>query len=233
MRTGEAPGATPPELPPIAAPTFKGAFGGDTEEPFGWGLVSDWLQGHTWPNGDPDKLRALASAWREAAAGLRESVDGTGYLFSTFEDIDSGEVPQIFAQMDLVFGDAEQVATQFENLAASCDEWAGQIEDAHSKVLAILAGALGVGLIAGGIAGLLTAGTGAVAVGGATGSGAGAAIVGVLVAFDAAAAMAVGATVAVGVAVGGVATDLQPLLDANPTVFGANTSGGGGVRTTM
>jgi hypothetical protein len=224
----EPPESPPAELPTVGAPAFKGAFGGDAEEPFGWGLISSWLQGHTWPNGDPDKLRALASAWRGAATGLRESVDGTGSLFAKFEDIESGEVPQILAQMDLVFSDAEHVATQYETLASSCDEWAGQIEDAHGKVLAILAGALGVGLIAGGIAGIFTAGTGTVAVTGATGSAAGASIVGVLVAFDTAAAAAVGATVAAGVAVGGVATELQPLLDANPTVFGANTSGGGG-----
>ena len=224
----EPPDGPPTQLPAIGSPPFKGAFGGDGDEPFGWGLVSSWLQGHTWPNGDPDDLRALASAWRGAASGLRESVDGTGSLFPRFEDIDSGEVPQMLAQMDLVFGDTEHVATRFENLAASCDEWADAIDDAHRKVLAILAGALGAGLIAGGVAGLLTAGTGAVAVGGATGSAAGASIVGVLVAFDAAAAAAVGATVAAGVAVGGVATDLQPLLDANPTVFGASTNGSGG-----
>ncbi len=224
----EPPDGPPPQLPTSTSPTFKGAFGGDTDEPFGWGLVSSWLQGHTWPNGDPDKLRALGDAWRAAATGLRSTADGTGSAFPLLEDIVSGEIPQALAQMDLVFSDTEQVATQYESLASSCRDWADTIEDAHHKILAILAGALGAGLIIGGIAGFFTAGTGAAAAAGAAGSAAGASIVTVLVAFDTAAAVAVGATVAAGVAVGGVATDLQPLLEANPTVFNANTSGGGG-----
>ncbi|WFR74801.1 hypothetical protein P9209_11265 [Prescottella defluvii] len=96
--------------------------------------------------------------------------------------------------MDLVFTDTEQVATRYESLAASCRDWADTIEDAHHKILAILAGALGAGLIIGGIAGFFTAGTGAAAAAGAAGSAAGASIVTVLVAFDTAAAVAVGAT---------------------------------------
>ncbi|GAB2656436.1 hypothetical protein GCM10027068_40440 [Prescottella soli] len=163
----EPPDGPPAQLPTSNSPTFNGAYGGDTDEPFGWGLVSNWLQGHTWPNGDPEKLRALGSAWREAAKGLREAADDTGSGFAQLDDIDSGEVPQILAQMDLVFTDTEHVATQFENLASSCNDWADKIEDAHRKVLAILAGALGVGLIVGGIAGFFTVGTGAVAAAGA------------------------------------------------------------------
>ncbi|RDI26784.1 putative cytotoxic protein [Rhodococcus sp. AG1013] len=224
----EPPDGPPPQLPSSTSPTFKGAFGGDTDEPFGWGLVSSWLQGHTWPNGDPDKLRALGDAWRAAAKGLRSAGDETGSAFPLLEDIVSGEIPQALAQMDLVFTDTEQVAAQYESLASSCEDWADKIEDAHHKILAILAGALGAGLIIGGVAGFFTAGTGAAAAAGAAGSAAGASIVTVLITFDAAAAAAVGATVAAGVAIGGVATDLQPLLEANPTTFNSTTTSGGG-----
>lgn len=226
----EPPDAPPAQLPANTTPTFKGAFGGDTDEPFGWSLVSSWLQGHTWPNGDPDKLRALGDAWRTGATGLRGAGEGTGAAFPSLEGIVSGEMPQVLGQMDLVFSDVEQVATQYENLASACDDWAEKIEDAHRKILAILAGALGAGLIIGGIAGFFTLGTGAVAAAGAAGSAAGASIVTVLIAFDAAAAVAVGATVAAGVAVGGVETELQPLLESNPTTFNSSSSGGGGAH---
>ena len=66
---------TPPEAP-LAAPalalgyaigSFSGAYGGDTDAPFGWGLISRWLEGHLWPNGDTDKLRKLSTAWDDAA----------------------------------------------------------------------------------------------------------------------------------------------------------------------
>lgn len=223
----EAPGPDPAVLATVSAPVFKGAFGGDTDPPFGWEMISSWLQGHTWPNGDPDKLRRLGNAWRTAAKGLRDASDGTGQAWLNLEENASDELPRALAQMDAVFTAAENVATQYENLASACDEWAQQIEDAHRKILAILAGAIGVGLIAGVVVGFFTAGTGAVATTAATGSSAGAAIVTVLVAFDAAAALATGVTVAAGAAAIGVATDLQPLLAANPTQFNASTKPGG------
>lgn len=219
----EAPDAAPLQLPTAEAPAFNGAAGGDTAEPFGWSLVSSWLQGHTWPNGNPDKLRALGSGWRTAAEGLRTASAATGPAWLSLEDVMSGEMPQVLAQMDLVFTDAETVASQYESLASACVEWAGQIEEAHSKILHILAGALGAGLIIGGIAGFFTLGTGAVAAAGAAGGAAGASIVTVLVGFNGAAAVAVGATAAAGIAAAGVATELQPLLEASPTTFNSST----------
>ncbi|WP_084501874.1 colicin E3/pyocin S6 family cytotoxin [Nocardia xishanensis] len=226
---------TPPEsldpdpavLAPATAPTFKAAFGGDTDPPFGWGMISSWLQGHTWPNGDPDKLRRLGTAWRTAATGLRSASDGTGQAWVDLEENASGELPQALAQMDAVFTSVDNVANQYENLGRACDEWAQQIEDAHGKILAILAGAVGIGLIAGVVVGFFTAGTGATATTAATGSAAGAAVVTVLVGFETAAAVAAGVTVATGAAVIGVTTELQPLLEANPTQFNASTGAGG------
>ncbi|MFF3224998.1 colicin E3/pyocin S6 family cytotoxin [Nocardia suismassiliense] len=223
----EIPDPDPAVLPAATSPTFKGAFGGDTDPPFGWEMISSWLQGHTWPNGDPDKLRRLGTAWRTAAKGLRDANDGSGQAWVNLEENASEELPQALAQMDAVFTAADNVATQYENLGRACDDWAQQIEDAHRKILAILAGAIGVGLIAGVVVGFFTAGTGAVATTAATGSSAGAAVVTVLIAFDAAAALATGVTVAAGAAAIGVATDLQPLLEANPTQFNASTNAGG------
>lgn len=212
----ESPGPDPAQLPTSTAPSFKGAFGGDSDPPFGWALISSWLQGHTWPNGDPDKLRALGSAWQTAASGLRSASGSTGAAWSKLEGVTSGEMSQAAAQMDIVSGAVEEVATQYEKLGAACDDWADKIEDAHRKIFNILAGALAVGLGAGILVGLFTAGTGTALVGAGAGGSAGASIVGILVAFNGAAAVAVGTTVAAGVAAGAVAAELQPLLQANP-----------------
>ncbi|MGQ4618115.1 colicin E3/pyocin S6 family cytotoxin [Nocardia sp. R7R-8] len=223
----ETPDPAPAVLATASAPTFKGAFGGDTDPPFGWSLISSWLQGHTWPNGDPDKLRRIGTAWKNAAKGLRDASDGTGQAWADLEDIASDELPQALAQMDAVFTAVESIATQYESLGTACNGWAQQIEDAHQKILAILAGAIGVGLISGVLVGVFTAGTGAVGTTAAAGSSAGAAIVTVLIAFDTAAALATGVTIAAGTAVIGIATDLQPLLEANPTQFNASANAGG------
>lgn len=182
-------------------------------------MISSWLQGHTWPNGDPDKLRSLGTAWRAAAKGLRGASDSTSQAWTNVEENASEELPQAIDQMDAVWMGVGTVATQYEKLGSACEDWAQQIEDAHHKILAILAGAIGAGLIAGVVVGFFTAGTGTVATTAAAGSAAGAAVVTVLVAFDAAAAVAAGVTVAAGVAAVVVATELQPLLEANPTQF--------------
>ncbi len=208
--------------------TFKGAYGGDTDAPLGWGLVSRWLEGHTWPNGDPEKLNKLGTAWKDAAQKLRDAGDTTNPAWTSMEDVASDEMPQVLAQMDLVDTGIDDLATQYENLGDSCYDWANKINDAHNKIYAILATALTAGLIIGGVAGFFTLGTGAAAAAGGAGSAAAASIVTVLIAFDASAALLVGASVAAGVAVAGVANELQPLLDANPTTFNSSNSGGGG-----
>ncbi|MDG3009015.1 hypothetical protein G4X40_02495 [Rhodococcus sp. D2-41] len=225
----EAADANPSQLPEYSAPAFKGAFGGDSDPPFGWGLVSGWLQGHTWPNGNPDKLRALGTAWNTAANGLREASSATGGAWSTLGDLESGEVPRALAQMYSVSVAAEEIASQFSRLAYACDCWAQAIEDAHRKILAILAGVLGVGLIAAGVAGFFPAGTGAALVAGSAGSSAAASVGGVLVVLDGAAVVQVGAVAAAGVAIGGAVTQIQPLLEGNPTGFAMDNTGGDSV----
>ncbi|MEU7633807.1 hypothetical protein AB0C34_28160 [Nocardia sp. NPDC049220] len=214
----DTPDPAPAILAAITAPTFKGAFGGESDPPFGWSMISSWLQGHTWPNGDPDKLRRLGTAWRTAAKGLRDASGGTSQAWTNLEENASEELPQAIDQMDAVWMGVGEVATQYEKLGGACEDWAQQIEDAHHEILAILAGAIGAGLIAGVVVGFFTAGTGAVATTTAAGSAAGAAVVTVLVAFDTAAAVAAGVTVAAGAAAIGVATELQP-LQPNPVQY--------------
>jgi len=63
----EAALAAPALAPRYTVAAFSGASGGDTDAPFGWGAISRWLEGHLWPNGDPDKLRKLSTAWDDAA----------------------------------------------------------------------------------------------------------------------------------------------------------------------
>jgi hypothetical protein len=223
----EPPDSDPAQSPTSTAPTFKGSYGGDTDAPFGWGAISRWLQGHAWPNGDPDKLRSLGTAWRTAAKGLRDASSGTNSAWVKLEEVASGEIPQALAQMDLVFTAVEDVATQYESLGTACDDWARQIEDAHRQILRILGGALAAGLVVGILVGIFSAGIATPVVEAGIGGAAAAEIVTILVAFDAAAAVSAGVSGAVGVAIGGTVTLVQPLLEAVPTTFAASTGGGG------
>lgn len=216
----------PPQLPHTNTPLFNGSYGGDTDAPMGWGLITRWLQGHMWPNGDPEKLRGLGSAWRTAAEELRRASDSTNSAWTDIEKLASDELPQVLAQMDGVYSAAHNVADQFDTLASACGEWASTIQDAHQSVIDIVGTAIVAGTIAGAVAGFFTLGVGTVAVTGATGSAIAGSVIAVLTGVEAASAIAVGVTVATGAAAIGIASDVQPLLQASPTTFNANTGGG-------
>ncbi|HVX56682.1 MAG TPA: colicin E3/pyocin S6 family cytotoxin, partial [Candidatus Saccharimonadales bacterium] len=214
----------------------KGAYGGDTDAPLGWGLISRWLEGHLWPNGDPDKLRKLSTAWDDAAKGLRDASELAGPAWAPVEDLASPDLTKALAQMDLVANDVENLASEYESLGRACSDWAEKIEDAHTQIRHIIRDTIGWAIVAGvvgGIVGSLVGPEGTV--GGATLAAsadameAAAQIRPILIALDAAAGLATGAVAAgvvgVGVAVAGVTQDLQPLLQANASIY--NAEGGG------
>ncbi|MFE7798698.1 deaminase domain-containing protein [Nocardia sp. NPDC057440] len=220
----------PAPTPVFEAPKFKGAYGGPSDEPFGWGLISRWVQGYLWPNGDPDKLRAVSDAWTKAAGIVRGAGYGIPSARGVIADQNSPEVPQILAQIDIVATGITSTATQFDNLASACDDWAQAIEDAHGKVLALLAGFVGAAILLQGVgwlaAGPLGGGGGAALTGvraATTGGEVSGVLGGLVIAADAAALRAAGVAVAGGL----LLQNVQPLLDATPTKFDANTRPGG------
>ncbi|MEV0670871.1 colicin E3/pyocin S6 family cytotoxin [Mycobacterium sp. NPDC050441] len=231
-----SPGAKLP--PPLAAPTyaagtFKGSYGGDTDAPMGWGLITRWLQGHLRPNGDPSKLKKLGFAWTEAAKALRDASSTAGPAWANIEDLSSPEFDKALTQMDLVANNVEKLCAQFENLGNACYDWAKHIDDAHQKIREILADTIGWTLVAGAagaIVGTLLGpeGTvgGAALASGAAASRAAASIVPILAALDVSAGvatgMAAGGIAAAGVAANGITRDLQPLLQANASVYSSD-----------
>jgi len=231
---------SPPDAPlpaPALAPgytvgSFKGAYGGDTDAPLGWGLISRWLEGHLWPNGDPDKLRKLSTAWDDAAKGMRSASDISRPSRLQIEGLSSPDLTKARAQIDLVANEVELLAYEYEQLGRACLDWAEKIEDAHTKIRHIIRDTIGWALVAGvigGIVGSLIGPEGTV--GGATLAAsadameAAAQIRPILIALDAAAGLATGAVAAgvvgVGVAAIGVTKDLQPLLQANASIYDA------------
>ncbi len=228
-----SPGAPTP--PPALAPNytanaFKGSYGGDTDAPMGWGLLTRWLQGHLWPNGDPAKLKKLGFAWTEAAKGLRDASSTAGPAWASVEDLSSPEFGKALAQMDLVADDVEKLCAEFENLGNACYDWAKQIDDAHQKIRQTLADTIGWALVAGAAGAIVGSligpeGTvgGAALASGAAASRAAASIVPILAALDVTAGIATGmvagGVAAAGAAANGITRDLQPLLQANASVY--------------
>ncbi|NMM86392.1 hypothetical protein B2J88_18830 [Rhodococcus sp. SRB_17] len=95
--------STPPQLLSSTVPTFKCSYGGDADTPDGWESISRKLEGRRWPDGNPEKLRALASVWQTASDCLRDANNATGNAWGTLEEFASDEVPHALAYMNGVY----------------------------------------------------------------------------------------------------------------------------------
>jgi hypothetical protein len=196
-------------------------------------VITRWLQGHLWPNGNSGKLRRLGTAWASAATGLREAGNTAGPAWESLEELASPELTKALAQMDLVAGDVEELANHYEQLGRACDDWADKIDEAHHRIRDILKNTIGWAVVAGAAGAVVGSLIGPEGTAGGAALGAGAAaeqaaaqIVPILAALDGAAGLAAGAAAGGLVAAGGL-PNLQPLLQANPTLYNSEAGGGG------
>ncbi|WP_405489076.1 hypothetical protein [Nocardia sp. NBC_00511] len=221
----------PLPIPAYATPTFRGSYGGDSDAPLGWGLITRWLQGRMWPNGHQDGLDNLSSAWSKAKDGLNSVIqelrDARGFVGQQVSD----EIPQILAQIDLVIGDITNLANHCEVLSTACWDYSKALTQAHHDIEKAM---LEFGLTVGGVAILSsiigpegTAGGGALAAG-LRGEATAARVITIVDALaDAVTAKNV-ALAGTALAAGRLTANLQPLLDSTPTRFNADTPPGNG-----
>jgi hypothetical protein len=221
----------PPLTPHFETPKFKGSYGGDSNAPLGWSLITRWLQGRVWPNGHQDKLHNLNSAWHAAASGLEQLVTPLPEARETVKDQGTAEIPKILGQIDLVTNLIAVAASQYRDLGDACFNYADALSKAHDAIGTACAEVLiaaGIGAIAGSFIGPEgTAGGGGLATA-AAGARAGAACVSAIDALSVIANAVRGALAGVAVAAGPVTKALQPLLDATARQFNAETGDGAG-----
>ncbi|SDH20222.1 HNH/ENDO VII superfamily nuclease with conserved GHE residues [Rhodococcus triatomae] len=221
--------------PTFYVPSFPKAYGGSTGEPSWWGFIVSYVQGELWPNGDPDRLRTLAGAWRLGSAGLRTAVLNAGPAIELIEAQQSPEVPAAVEQCRLLAADYSDVADQFDILAQACEGYAFEIETVRYEVedaLISMGIELGLTEIAAILIGFLTAGVGAAAAQGAAGArmaAAGARVASLIRAFRVSAGAAGTPAVAAAGALGRTVERTVPVLAARAEWIGAASAGGVGV----
>jgi hypothetical protein len=193
--------SAPPQLLASPAPSFKGSVGGGADAPDGWELISRQIDGRQWPDGKPDKLRALASVWRTASDCLRDANGATGNAWGNIEEFASDEVPHALAYMNGVYVSARDVYEKYENLATVCEDWAETITDARRRIVDTIGTAIVTDASARpGIADNIGA---------------------ILDTLDVAAHTAIVTLTTVGVTLSNVADGLRPILETNPATFDA------------
>jgi hypothetical protein len=119
--------------------------GPDPAEGEGHSSVPDWLAKY-WPNGDPDKLRDAAKAWRTARDGVRDVTTVLQNAVNSITDYnDADDLKHMQAFWDSLGkpGDKKAVLTGLhdacDSIANACDAYAKAIDDARGDLKTALA----------------------------------------------------------------------------------------------
>ncbi|MXG91952.1 hypothetical protein GRQ65_20620 [Nocardioides sp. YIM 123512] len=154
----------------VGAFTPPSAVGGDDPgTPKFWDMLTDYLEGWTWPGADVARLRRAGETWRHFGRMLQTSV--SPYLDVAVSELEGQESPEVGTATSVTRGlllEIEQFKVHCEDLGNACDDYATQVEAVRETVRGILedlAVEIGITAVIAGVGSLFTAG-GAGAAGG-------------------------------------------------------------------
>lgn len=146
-----------------SVPTAKGAENADT--PALWDLITDYLEGWTWPGASTGTLRTAASSWRQVQTMLDTML--MPYLESAESQLEAQRSPEV-ADVRTVIADLkldiEQLGLCCKDLGDACDDYATRVDAVRETVRGILqdlAIEAGITVVAAGVVTFFTAGIGA------------------------------------------------------------------------
>ena len=158
----------------VAAYTPPSAVGGDDPDtPQFWDMLTDYLEGWTWPGADTGQLRQAAGAWRQFGSMMQNSV--SSYLDEAVGQLEAQRSPEVKIAIQVTQGlklEVEQFSHHCGELAQACEDYATQVEavrDTVKGILEDLAIEIGITAVAAGITSFFTFGGGAVAGGAVAG----------------------------------------------------------------
>lgn len=120
--------------------TPPSAVGGDDPDtPEFWDMITDYLEGWTWPGADVSTLREAGGAWRRFGQVLRQSL--TPYLESAANEIDAQRSPEVAIAVQVTRGlilELEQLEVHCSDLGTACEDYATQVELVRDTVKGIM-----------------------------------------------------------------------------------------------
>ncbi len=147
--------------------TPPSAVGGDNPDtPEYWDMLTDYLEGWTWPGADTGRLREAAGSWRQFGTMLDTSV--SAYLDEAVSHLEAQRSPEVTIAVQVTKGlklEIEQLGFHCGELAQACEDYATQVEAVRETVKGILrdlAIEIGITAAVAGVASLFTFGGGAV-----------------------------------------------------------------------
>lgn len=137
------PGPVPPEITVGKIISLPRAYGGGGGSPSWWSIIAAYTQGEIWPNGHQDKLRAAATAWKNAASQIPNAAKHLTAATDALQTQQAPEITEATSAIGDLKGQLGTLADQFTALGNACDAYAQQIDDAHHNILSELKSLLG------------------------------------------------------------------------------------------
>lgn len=144
----------------MSVPTARGAESSDT--PALWDLITDYLEGWTWPGANSGTLRSAGSSWRQLQTMLDTML--TPYLDAAESELEGQRSPEIADILTVIADlklDIEQLGLHCRDLGDACDEYATRVDTVKETVKGILedlAIEAGITIAAAGLLSFITAG---------------------------------------------------------------------------
>jgi hypothetical protein len=118
---------------PTSVPALPSAHGGSSGPPALWWVVEHTV-GYVWPNGDPGKLRAAATAWSSAATTVNASTSFISEALSAISTQQSPEVSDAFTVCESFNDHITDVGSACQQMATACSGFADGVDKAHNDI---------------------------------------------------------------------------------------------------
>lgn len=109
-------------------------YGGNSDQPWSWGLVSSHVLSAWWPGADLPRVRALAAAWHDAAADLRTTAYFPSTAVAYLETLSSPELPDAIDACRRLAQACDLLADDCDTLGTACTTFARHVAEQRDQV---------------------------------------------------------------------------------------------------
>jgi hypothetical protein len=109
-------------------------YGGDADEPRGWGIISAHLFSPWWPGANLAGVRALAAAWHTAADGLGATVSLPRLAVAELDLMTSPELADATSVCQRLAEAGTTLAADCDALGTACGRFADDVQEQRDRV---------------------------------------------------------------------------------------------------
>lgn len=124
---------SPPCPAPVAVPGSPSSSGASVPPPLLWSVVAQFV-GSPWPDGNPAEMRAAAAAWRAMAVPLYQVSGDAAGAYNTIAAQRIAEGRLMTADIRDIGSNLAGVASSCQQLAATLEQYAGQVEKTQQAI---------------------------------------------------------------------------------------------------